>query len=532
MNKWRVVAVVLLSLYVLTSPVEAQGRGRRSKRARFQRTSTTTSLCTAGPVAQGETRFADRLPGADAGAKINAAVAALPQAGGIVDARGLRGAASAAATITLDRPVVLLLGSLDLDVRATPAIRISSPGGNVEIRGVHGQSVLRNGSNMSSKSAMILADYGATAQASNIVIQDVTLIGGSSAADSYKRGIVFRNVTTSAVRCNDISGIEQPSGGVAVGDAIAIDFNDRVTNSQIENNRISFLAQGDFHDANYRTGIELESPMVDGFNGQVSGATPLPATVSNIEVTGNTVLNGTHGMGTHNVSHARFTRNTAIGQRHRNMIIYVTNDHIEITGNVLRNAGSTNLIADYGNSYLTITGNTIDAATDGMGNNIALMMGNSHVVIRGNRLAGANRHAIVVANKGTDISITENTIVGFSAGPTAYSGVALIAGPGKAWGKVKSGGGLDSINVTGNEIDNTLGGDRSGITVLGRDGDDDSDTPVTNVTIGSNTITGTTYGVHLRKGGNAGAWKVNTGENTLRGVAKGRVADDEEKSPR
>src|SRR6266851_4144939 len=45
--------------------------------------------------------FADQFPGADACAKINAAEAALPSAGGVVDARGLQGTQNCTAALTV-----------------------------------------------------------------------------------------------------------------------------------------------------------------------------------------------------------------------------------------------------------------------------------------------------------------------------------------------------------------------------------------------------------------------------------------------
>jgi hypothetical protein len=67
--------------------------------------------------------YADQLSGADAGAKINAAIAHLPSTGGIVDARNLTGAQSMAASLTISKNfVTLLLGSMTLSMGANPII--------------------------------------------------------------------------------------------------------------------------------------------------------------------------------------------------------------------------------------------------------------------------------------------------------------------------------------------------------------------------------------------------------------------------
>ena len=78
-----------------------------------------------------QTRFADQFAGADMGAKINAAIADLPSSGGIVDATAFQGAQSAAATITLNKPMVLLLGAVTLTMAGSPGIAISATGASV-----------------------------------------------------------------------------------------------------------------------------------------------------------------------------------------------------------------------------------------------------------------------------------------------------------------------------------------------------------------------------------------------------------------
>ncbi|MGH9510310.1 MAG: hypothetical protein ACRD2Q_09660, partial [Terriglobales bacterium] len=57
--------------------------------------------------------------GATAGAKIQACHDALPSEGGVMDARGLEGAQSITSTITLSKPVLLLLGQATYSCTAT-----------------------------------------------------------------------------------------------------------------------------------------------------------------------------------------------------------------------------------------------------------------------------------------------------------------------------------------------------------------------------------------------------------------------------
>jgi len=83
------------------------------------------------------TRFAAQFVGADAGAKIANAIADLPSTGGTVDARGLEGAQTTAATITLNKPVDLLLGHTTLTggAAANPVILVASNDVSIKGRG-------------------------------------------------------------------------------------------------------------------------------------------------------------------------------------------------------------------------------------------------------------------------------------------------------------------------------------------------------------------------------------------------------------
>jgi len=75
--------------------------------------------------------YADKFSGADAGAKIALAIAALPATGGTVDARGFESSGSAAATITINKPVVLLFGAGNFTLAGSPGINVTADGVSV-----------------------------------------------------------------------------------------------------------------------------------------------------------------------------------------------------------------------------------------------------------------------------------------------------------------------------------------------------------------------------------------------------------------
>ncbi len=68
----------------------------------------------------------------DFGAQINAAIAALPVTGGTIDARGIVGSQTIASTVTVDRPVTLLLGPVTVTVSASTAFDVIS---GLQVRG-------------------------------------------------------------------------------------------------------------------------------------------------------------------------------------------------------------------------------------------------------------------------------------------------------------------------------------------------------------------------------------------------------------
>jgi hypothetical protein len=87
--------------------------------------------------------MADQQPGATADAKINACIGLLLSTGGICDARGIQGAQTIAATVTLGNqagttPVLLLLGNATYGGTANPMFRLYAYS---ELRGVLGTTI-------------------------------------------------------------------------------------------------------------------------------------------------------------------------------------------------------------------------------------------------------------------------------------------------------------------------------------------------------------------------------------------------------
>lgn len=79
----------------------------------------------------GQVLYADQFAGVDMGAKINAAIAAAPATGCIIDATSFLGAQAAASTIALSKPVFLKLGEVTLTCAASPGISITAVGSSI-----------------------------------------------------------------------------------------------------------------------------------------------------------------------------------------------------------------------------------------------------------------------------------------------------------------------------------------------------------------------------------------------------------------
>jgi len=81
------------------------------------------------------TIMADSQAGGDFCAKISAAVSAAPATGAIINAVGLSGTQSCASTLTISKPVTVILGATVLTLNGNPGINITSKG--VTLEGLH-----------------------------------------------------------------------------------------------------------------------------------------------------------------------------------------------------------------------------------------------------------------------------------------------------------------------------------------------------------------------------------------------------------
>ncbi len=100
--------------------------------------------------------YADSQAGADAGFKIAGCITSLASGGGIVDARGLEGAQVISSTITVNKPVAILLGYATYTTSASPAFDFVRAGRNSSLIGIG------MGSPSGGKSRIVAASSGVT----------------------------------------------------------------------------------------------------------------------------------------------------------------------------------------------------------------------------------------------------------------------------------------------------------------------------------------------------------------------------------
>jgi hypothetical protein len=209
---------------------------------------TDVRTCFVDPNSSGPVIRADLTPGADAGAKIAAAIAALPATGGTVDARGLEGPQTISATVTLgasgSKPVKMLLGAATFATSVCPAFDLINGGSVLEGLGNGAPGVAADGNSTTTiravagcagpliRSAVLSGGGGGEIRRLRLdengiattgveyadnpiginIMEDVTVFGGVTA---FKVGSNGENFRWNRLRTADVSlGIDLSAGNV------------------------------------------------------------------------------------------------------------------------------------------------------------------------------------------------------------------------------------------------------------------------------------------------------------------------------
>lgn len=209
---------------------------------------------------------AEKFKGADAGEKISQCVAALPETGGVCDARNLAGPQQSAMGFTVgggNKPVELLLGAITLTVTKTIVVQARSsivglPTGS-GIGGYQGATLIKakDGVNI----AAVVQIEGALA-----VLQDLTIDGNKAKNSGQGVGLLVNRqgradltrVTVQNAPGDGIvfvSGTRQEACCAKLANVMAIENGQ--SGLHIENSNDFFIAMSEFEN-NGKSGVELD----------------------------------------------------------------------------------------------------------------------------------------------------------------------------------------------------------------------------------------------------------------------------------
>ena len=157
-----------------------------------------------------------QLSGVDAGAKINACVAALPAQGGTCDARGIQGWQSTANTIVLNKPMLLLL-SPSLNLVANPSVApVIQFGSHVTIKSdvADGGSVTTAKIETQNPAASLLAPVNPSVNTNAPTVYGISLYNASTATTAPV--IDFTDVNHGTIERTSIGHAGGPGSGIYV----------------------------------------------------------------------------------------------------------------------------------------------------------------------------------------------------------------------------------------------------------------------------------------------------------------------------
>ena len=238
-------------------------------------------------------RFADQFTGADAGAKIAAAIADLPATGGTVDARGLEGAQTVSATVTIPTNATVILGAETLTggASANPIFSIADAG---TLSFSAGTVLTPNGSNLAwSGDGSVFFNTG------NLRMESTDVAVGGEAMQTQEQGQSAGNVAVGfqALTLNETAANQTALGSYALRSSVTNGGNTAVGSLALE-----LLATGS---DNVAVGYEAFKTATNSSSSTAVGGGALKV---NTTGTQNTAV-GAHAL----VSNTTGSDNTAIG---------------------------------------------------------------------------------------------------------------------------------------------------------------------------------------------------------------------------
>lgn len=360
-----------------------------------------------------------RFPGADAGAKIAACLAALPP-GGTCDARALVGRQAAAATLSIDKPMTLLFGKTNLTLFGNPGIAIASRDVHIQ-GGGPGVSQLSQGSLDTDIISNIIGGYcpsGTTAaeRVSNLEVDHLSFHGIAGTVSACpNNGVDILDGSGIFVHDNQFTGLREEAARAS-----------NSTNVVFQRNQAYRISDG------FRfTGVA---------NGQMVDNLLMDSQLPNSTFQGCFAVDSVSGTGFQNSSSLVLANNITKDMVNCQSFMLHDGQNVLISGNLMQDSGMGISLGTYAApdtiSNIVVRGNVFEgtclnvAQPENTGininNNPAPLLG-THITVIANQVRTANcglradNMAGVVVNYADDVTITQNTIV------NAYGNGILLA---------------------------------------------------------------------------------------------------------
>jgi hypothetical protein len=395
---------------------------------------------------------------ADLGADINACVAALPAAGGTCDFRN-KGVGTAAATITLNKPVTLLLDGTQLTVNGSPGIQVAGHG--VRIRGAVNTSQLIQGT--------ADRDVIGGSAVTNFEVRGISFVGQAAPITASQNSGVF--LSNSAA--GHISRI-RVIGNAFIGFRFHAVYLQNATNVEVADNAIWHVSGG-IRFSGVHHGKILRNVVTDTQvpNTTFTVAIGLDSTdpindvnyppCTYIQIVNNTVKTYVDAQGilVHAGSHITISKNVLtdvlIGISMNPYNMHDTEQYLTVTGNVYTGtltAGAPSNLGNYGifigggpqgSAYIpqhaTIEGNFVTQANEVVKSSTQGGIGigwANDVKLKNNSVDNSLFNGIALTNPNTRLLITQNKVTSLVSPTAGIPTVGLYGINGVQTGKVRS----------------------------------------------------------------------------------------------
>ncbi|HXJ94778.1 MAG TPA: right-handed parallel beta-helix repeat-containing protein [Terriglobia bacterium] len=319
------------------------------------------------------------------------------------------GAQFAHATLSIDKPVTLLLGRVNLTLFGNPGISLGSSGIHIQGSGSN-VSQLTQGFVDSDIMSNVIGGYcpSGTTEATHILNLEV---------DHLK----FQGIPGPVSAC--------PNNGVDILDGSTISVHNNVFTGLREEGARALNSRNVVFQRNLAYGISDGFRFTGVVGGQMLNNTLRDSQLPHSMFQGCFAVDSVNGTGFPNSSSLLIANNMTINMVNCQSFLFHDGQNVVISGNVMQNSGMGISLGTYARpdviSRIVVQGNTfqgtcVNASQPSntginINNNPAPLLG-SHIVVTGNQISNANcglkadNMAGIVINYASDVSVTKNTI--------------------------------------------------------------------------------------------------------------------------